>query len=82
MNEHERGDQAQERLQQAIQAETPEDEGTVVGWVVVYETVAAADDEATAGHFYGPAGMTSWRALGLLQWAMQHTIGPESYNDE
>jgi hypothetical protein len=78
MNEHEHGDEVQERLQAAIQAEVADDEGTVVGWVVVYETVAADADLSAAGHFYGPAGMTSWRALGLLHWAAQHTIGPEA----
>ena len=65
----------QERLQAALQAELDLEEGAVVGWVIAYETLAEGGD-AFCGHLYGPPGMTSWRALGLLDWAAQHTIKP------
>jgi hypothetical protein len=74
-------EEAQERLQAAIQTEIDEEEGTVVGWIVVYETVAENGNEY-CGHLYGPAGMTSWRSLGLLNWATHHTIKPEPEDDD
>ena len=50
------------------------DEGEVLtGWVIAYE-VAQPEGDAYAGHAYGPGGMTSWRALGLLEWVRNVTI--------
>lgn len=53
-------------------------EGEVLaGWVVVYETATGSeDDEPVVGWHIGPAGMTPWRALGLLAWVDQ-LIGPD-----
>ena len=48
----------------------------LTGWVVLYET-RDTDGGASAGHFYGPEGMTPWRALGLVEWAARHTIRPD-----
>jgi hypothetical protein len=70
-------------LQEAIHAELAallrEDalaEGEVLtGWVVAYEA-QTAKGEAHAGHLYGPATMTTWRALGLIEWARLHTLKP------
>jgi hypothetical protein len=45
-------------------------EGRVLtGWTISYETASLSGENATAGHFYGPREMTSWRALGLLEWS-------------
>lgn len=48
----------------------------LTGWIIVYETLSA-DDSPQAGHVYGPAAMTTWRAMGLIEWARSRTL-PES----
>lgn len=45
----------------------------LTGWVLCYETLGP-DGIGTAGHHYGPEGMSDWRALGLLEWARNFTI--------
>lgn len=68
----------QEKLHVALQELVTENEGDgmLTGWIVVWEMVRP-DDVPVAGHLYGPAGMTTWRALGLTEWARQHTLAPD-----
>lgn len=66
----------QEQVHEALAGLIPDDGELLTGWLVAYEC-QAVDGSATAGHFYGPDGMTAWRALGLAEWAARHTIGPE-----
>jgi hypothetical protein len=49
----------------------------LTGWVLCFET-AGLTDEATAhaGHIYGPRELTTWRALGLLEWCSRFSIEP------
>jgi hypothetical protein len=76
-------------LQQAIHDElsalfAEDDDGerqVLTGWVVAYES-QRSDGTATAGHAYGPAGMTTWRALGLMEWARQNTLRPDDENGD
>lgn len=75
MSESEARDQ--EKIHGALQELLELEDGEMLaGWIVVYETVSA-DDEPKAGHVYGPAGMTTWRAMGLVEWARRRTL-PES----
>lgn len=64
----------QERIHEAL-VEALDLEGTLTGWVLVYESMDA--ETSSAGHFYGPSGMTTWRALGLAEWARQNTLRPD-----
>ena len=44
------------------------DDGDVLtGWVICFEKMTA-DNETFASRVYGPAGMTTWRALGLVEF--------------
>lgn len=75
MDEHEKTQQ--QKLHDAIQETLDEhDEAMLTGWIVVYECVKP-DGPAHAGHFYGPYEMTTWRALGLVEWAKARTLGPD-----
>jgi hypothetical protein len=71
----------QQRLHEAIEDALNEEgvlDGLVLaGWVIAYETVAL-DDEVTAhaGTIYGPHEMTTWRALGLIEWARRWSLEP------
>lgn len=57
------------------------DDGEVLtGWIVVYETVSA-ENVPVAGHMYGPDGMTTWRAMGLVEWARSRTL-PEACSED
>jgi len=73
--------------QEAIHTELAElipdlGEGDVLtGWIVVYE-YQSADDRPTCGHIYGPSGMTTWRAMGLCEWARTVTLRPENEEEE
>ncbi len=69
----------QERLHEAI-AECLADDidgNLLTGWIIIYETEAMGRDSATCGHLYGPAGMKTWRALGLIEWARRFCLGPD-----
>jgi len=48
------------------------DDDLVTGWVLSYEFMR--DGQMAAGRVYGPAGMTTWRALGLSEY-MHRTDG-------
>jgi hypothetical protein len=64
----------QERLHQAL-VEVLDLDGVLTGWILVTEELDG--DTASAGHFYGPDGMTTWRALGLIEWARANTLKPD-----
>lgn len=65
----------QEFIHQAI-TDILGDGEILTGWIVSYEGIEANGDPF-AGHIYGPEAMTTWRALGLLEWARGHTLTPE-----
>lgn len=44
----------------------------LTGWAVSFEYVGP-NAYSAAGNLYGPAGQTSWGAIGLLEWA-RHCI--------
>lgn len=71
----------QQRLHEAIEQAVFEREdlaGHILsGWIVVFETAALDDDRCTSGHLYGPREMTTWRALGLLEWARRFSLRPD-----
>ena len=73
-----KGDAAEQRRMHAALEDAlglGEDE-VLTGWVVLYET-ANVDGRGSAGHCYGPEGMSTWRALGLCEWASRYTLGPD-----
>lgn len=47
------------------------------GWVVCFETTSLGSSSAFSGHFYGPQEMTTWRALGLLEWSRRFSLHPD-----
>lgn len=45
------------------------DDGEILsGWHLAFEKVHAGE-RPSAGSFYGPESMTTWRAIGLVEWA-------------
>jgi hypothetical protein len=78
----------QQRLHEAIEQTLRDsdelDDGEVLtGWIVIHETAALTSDAtAGAGHFYGPAEMTTWRALGLVEWARRFGLKPDDDEDD
>jgi hypothetical protein len=78
MSEHDEQELVHEAIVEVLELR----EGhTLTGWVVCYETLGP-DGATAAGHLYGPAGMTDWRALGLCEWAARFTIGSDDEDDE
>lgn len=76
----------QRRLHEALDKLLDVRDGEVLaGWVVVYET-ATLDSKSRppcVGVAVGPAGMTPWRTLGLLNWAgVQVLDGDDEGEDE
>lgn len=74
----------QERLHSAISEvlqELDEDDGLVTGWVLCFERLSP-DDNAAAGHLYGPQGFTTWRALGLLEWVRRFCLHPDEVDGD
>lgn len=63
-----------EAIENALSSMGDLDGLVLTGWVVVFET---AGEDAHAGHFYGPREMTTWRALGLLEWARRFNLLPD-----
>lgn len=51
------------------------DDGILTGWVLVFEQ-HGIDGNEQAGHFYGPSEMTTWRALGLIEWTRRFCLVP------
>lgn len=72
----------QETIHQALDGCLPLDDGEVLaGWVIVYETVNASEP-GYGGHVYGPSSMTTWRALGLVEWARRFCLRPDDDEDD
>jgi len=72
----------QEAIHEVLAGCLPLEEGDVLaGWVVVYETVTTSE-RGTSGHVYGPSSMTTWRALGLIEWARRFCLGPDNDEDD
>ena len=68
----------QEAIHQALVGSLPLEEGEVLsGWIVVYETVGLTE-RGNSGHVYGPLSMTTWRALGLIEWARRFCLYPDN----
>lgn len=77
-----RDDDAQGAIHDALANVLPLDEGEIlVGWCVTYETVRDADERPQAGQVYGPGGMTTWRVLGLLEWARRFLLCPDDESE-
>jgi hypothetical protein len=74
-------EQNQQQLHEAIESALSEagelDEGEVLtGWIVIHETATLSSGKAGCGHFYGPREMTTWRALGLVDWVRNFCLSP------
>lgn len=79
MTEHD--EEVQQRLHEAIEQALADsdhlDEGEVLtGWIVIHETATLSSGKAGCGHFYGPREMSTWRALGLVEWVKQFCLEP------
>lgn len=80
MDEHE--ERAQQELHGAI-ADALTFDGTLEAgailtrWVVLYELTRLDDAQSSAGHLYGPREMTTWQALGLIEWARRFGLTPD-----
>ena len=75
----------QEALHLAIEECLGDDiEGRLLtGWIVIFETTSMSDqDDNTCGHLYGPTGMRTWRALGLVEWVRRFCLRPDDDGDE
>lgn len=73
----------QGRIHEALARELDLEDGQLLtGWVVVFETTSVSSSAATAGHFYGPEGMTTWRSLGLLEWSRRFCLIPDESGDD
>lgn len=49
----------------------------LTGWVICFEAIDMSDEtENFAGSFYGPREMSTWRALGLLEWVRRFSLRP------
>lgn len=70
----------QELTHEAIEAALGLDDVVLTGWVLVWEG-SKPDGGAVCGHVYGPATMTDWRALGLLEYARRVTLLDEDDDD-
>ena len=66
----------QQRIHDALLVALPL-EGALTGWIVAYESLPADGTAAEAGHFYGPESMTTWRAIGLLEWVNRFCLRPD-----
>ena len=65
-------------IEETLREDGVMDSGRILsGWVICYETISLnPEDGSSAGHFYGPREMTSWKALGLVEWVRRFSIGP------
>ena len=71
----------QERIHTVLEENIDLEPGQILtGWVVLYEAMGL-DNERVAGHIYRPSSMTTWGALGLIEWARTKSI-PESGEKE
>jgi len=87
VNEREEAVQAtlHEAIEQAVfdpEAGDVDPQLVLSGWIVIYETASLSGAQASAGHLYGPREMTTWRALGLVEWARRFGLIPADEDDE
>jgi hypothetical protein len=60
-----------------------EDGMILTSWIVVYEVDSmSVDHDPIVGHFYGPEGMKTWRALGLIEWVRRFCLRPHEDDDD
>lgn len=72
----------QQAIHDALIAALPLDDGHVLtGWVVLWETTTFESDSGESGSYYGPRGMTTWRSLGLIEWARRFCLKPDGDED-
>ncbi len=75
-------EQIHDALTEALREHGDLDDRVVTGWVICWETATLSDeDRATSGHLYGPHGMTTWRALGLVEWARRFCLKPDEEDE-
>jgi hypothetical protein len=79
--------QVQRELHDAIEehmrAQGSVPEGHILsGWVICFETASMDGDNAVSGHLYGPHEMTTWRALGLVEWIRRFSLQPGTGEDD
>jgi hypothetical protein len=59
------------------------DQQILTGWVICFETDNLVKrEDRCAGTFYGPREMSTWRALGLVEWARRFSLVPGKDDDE
>lgn len=77
---------AQKKLHEAIEEYLHSDsdfEGMILtGWVIAYEYADLSGNKSSCGHFYGPLEMTTWKALGLIEWVRRFTLAAGADQDE
>lgn len=80
------GEKKQQELHEAIEKTIASHmrEGQILGgWVVMYELIDLSGAPGSCGQMYGPREMTTWRALGLIEWVRRFCLYPdESHDDE
>lgn len=78
----------QERLHKVIEEILLESgdikEGQILtGWVVCYEAMHISEASGGfAGSFYGPREMSTWRALGLIEWVRRFSLRPDDDDED
>ena len=50
------------------------DDQILTGWVLIFEATSLGDSRSSAGHFYGPREMTTWKSLGLVEWVRRFCL--------
>ncbi len=64
-------------ITEAMRATDLLDEDQVLtGWCLCFET-QSIDSPAAAGHLYGPDALTTWRAIGLIEWAKRYLVSSD-----
>lgn len=78
-------EQRQEAIHKALSDVLSETElmpegAMLTGWHVAFE--CRGQQEPSAGSMYGPATLTTWGALGLLQWGEHCLLNPDEDDDD
>lgn len=82
MDEFEQQKKIHEALEEHL-SNDPEFEGKVLtGWIMCYEYSDLTQTKSLCGHVYGPREMTTWKALGILEWVRRFSLGPDDVEDE
>ena len=68
----------QEHIHEALAKALPlEDDAFLTEWVVVFATTPVGGGEEQIASYYGPATQTTWRTVGLLEYAKLHLVVPD-----